>query len=132
MDKNDCQWLYERETAVALFLLFLLINVTGKIYLPTSVNEIAIAYSFLLFGIAVSPYLSFNNLIANLGLCSFGIYLIHPIVKSAVEIIIIMVLPQATKSVSIFSILIYSITSFLLSWLLISLMQRNKLVSQYI
>ena len=92
----------------------------------------AIAYSFLLFGMAVSPYISFNNLIANLGLCSFGIYLIHPIVKSAVEIIIIVVLPQATISVSIFSILIYSVTSFLISWSLICLMQKNKMVSQYV
>lgn len=132
LDKNDCKWLYERETAVALFLLFLLIDITGKIYLPASVNEIAIAYSFLLFGMAVSPYISFNNLIANLGLCSFGIYLIHPIVKSAIEIIIIMVLPQATKSVSIFSMSIYSVSSFLISWSLIYLMQKNKLVSQYI
>lgn len=132
LEQNDCKWLYERETAVTIFLLFLLINVMGKRYLPASVNEIATAYCFLLFGMVVSPYISLNNLIANLGLCSFGIYLIHPVIKSAVEIILTIVLPQATKSVSIFSILIYSVTSFLLSWSLISWMQKNKMVSQYI
>ena len=132
LEQNNCQWLYERETVVAIFLLFLLIDITGTSYLPASVNEIAIAYSFLLFGIAVSPYISHNNLITNLGLCSFGIYLIHPVIKSAIEIILVVVLPQATQSVSIFSMLLYSITSFLLSWSLIGLMQKNKMVSQYI
>ncbi|MEN9869038.1 MAG: hypothetical protein RLZZ171_21, partial [Cyanobacteriota bacterium] len=81
---------------------------------------------------AVSQYISNSNLITNLGLCSFGIYLIHPLVKSVVEILLAKSLPQVSQSVSIISMLIYAISSFVLSWLAIALMQKNKLIAQYI
>lgn len=125
------KWLYEQETIVAIFLLFLLIDVVGGEYLPGALKEIIIAYSFLLFGIAISQYISENSLIGNLGLCSFGIYLIHPLVKSVLEIILSKLVPQISQTVSIDSILIYSIFSFLISWFCISLMHKNKFISQY-
>ena len=131
-EKNEYKWLYEKETVAAIFMFFILINIVGAEYLPGALNEIIIAYSLLLFGIATSQYISQANIISNLGLCSFGIYLIHPFIKSAVEIVLIKLLPQVTLKVSILSILIYSIFSFLISWVLISLMQKNKLISQYI
>lgn len=132
LKQSDSKWLYEKETTVAMFLLFLLFNLTGTRYVPASLSEIAIAYSFLMFGITISSHIYNNDLIANLGLCSFGIYLIHPFVKSAVEVLLVMVLPQITQSVSVFSILFYSVPSFLISWLTIYLMQRNKIVARYI
>jgi hypothetical protein len=58
--------------------------------------------------------------------------LIHPLVKSIVEILLAKTLPQVTQSVSITSMLIYAISSFLFSWLAIALMQKNKLIAQYI
>lgn len=131
-EKNEQKWLYKKETVAAILMFFILVNIAGSEYLPAALNEIVIAYSFLLFGIATSQYISQVNIISNLGLCSFGIYLIHPFVKSAVEIALTIVLPQVTQSVSISSILVYSISSFLLSWIVISLIQKNKLISQYI
>lgn len=125
------KWLYEKETIVAIFILFLLINIAGGSYLPGAVKEIIIAYSFLLFGIAISQYIPDHSLISNVGLCSFGIYLIHPIVKSILEIILTKLVPQISQAVSINSILIYSIFSFLISWFCISLMHKNKFISQY-
>ena len=131
-EKNGYRWLYEKETVAAILMFFILVDIASSKYLPGALSEILIAYSLLVFGIATSQYISQGNIISNLGLCSFGIYLIHPFVKSAVEIALVIVLPQATQSVSISSILIYSTSSFLLSWIVISLIQKNRFISQYI
>ena len=131
-ENNESKWLYEKETVAALLMFFILVDIAGSEYLPGALSEIVIAYSLLVFGIATSQYISQGNIISNLGLCSFGIYLIHPFVKSAVEIALAVVLPQATQSISIASILIYSTSSFLFSWIVILLIQKNKFISQYI
>ncbi|MEY2832895.1 MAG: hypothetical protein RLZZ574_2154, partial [Cyanobacteriota bacterium] len=130
--RKDMQWLYRPANVTAIFLFFLLVDILGAKYLPDALSELLIAYSLLLFGIAISQYISNSNLITNLGLCSFGIYLVHPLVKSVVEILLAKTLPQITQSVSIISMLIYAISSFVLSWLAIALMQKNKLIAQYI
>lgn len=132
LDGDSFRCLNKKENVAAIFLSFLLANITGAKFLPGALNEILIAYSFLLFGITVSRHLPNSNIIQSLGLCSFGIYLIHPFVKSAVEIFLTKFLPETTQSVSVFSMLIYTISSFLLSWVSISVMQKNKLVAQYI
>ena len=126
------RWIYKKATITAIFLFFILLNIIGSQYLPTAIRELGIAYSLLLLGITISKHLPDNNLINNLGLCSFGIYLIHPFVKSSVEIVVIKLLPAMTQSVSILSMLIYSVSSFLISWLIISIMRKDKLISQYI
>lgn len=132
LEKNEYRWLYAKETVVAILMFFILIDISGADYLPGALSEIIIAYSLLLFGITASQYISQKNIIGNLGLCSFGIYLIHPFVKSAVEIVLIWLIPQATQSVSILSILIYSISSFIFSWMIVSFIQKNKFISQYV
>lgn len=130
--RSNSRWLYQKQTILLIFLLFILVDTIGKNYLPDAVSEITIAYSLLLLGISSSKYLTDNDLITSLGLCSFGIYLIHPFIKSLVEIPLVTLLPQLTQSVSIISILLYSISTFLISWLVVSLMLKNKLLSQYI
>lgn len=130
--KNNYKWLYKNSTTLLLFLIFLLVNIWVKKIIPSAASEIVIAYSLLLFGISISKHLKDDRLIKNLGICSFGIYLIHPFIKSVVEIILIKVLPQVTQSVSIISILVYSISSFIFSWIFISFMIKNKSFSQYI
>lgn len=130
--RKDTQWLDRPANVTAIFGFFLLVDILGAKYLPNAVSELLIAYSLLLFGIAVSKHISNSSLITNLGLCSFGIYLIHPLVKSIVEILLTKTIPQVTQSVSITSMLIYSSSSFLLSWLAISLIQKNKLIAKYI
>ena len=89
LEQNKFKWLYYKETITAILLVFILFNLIGYRYLPTAICELSIAYSLLLFGITISRYLPESSSIDNLGLCSFGIYLIHPFVKSAVEIILI-------------------------------------------
>ena len=131
LEQNELIWVYKKETTTAIFLVFILLNFIGNKYLPTAICELSIAYSLLLFGITVSQHIPDSSLIDNLGLCSFGIYLIHPFVKSAVEIVALKFLPQLSQSVSILSILFYSIFSFSVSWLIISIMQKDKIISQY-
>ncbi|MEM8677341.1 MAG: acyltransferase [Cyanobacteria bacterium P01_G01_bin.67] len=123
--------LCEKETIVAIFLIFLLINFVGSQYLPVALSEIVIAYSFLLFGITISQHIYQSDLITNLGIYSFGIYLIHPFAKSAIEIVLIKLVPQMTQSVSITSMLIYAVFSFLISWLCIAVLHLNKIIAQY-
>lgn len=132
LNKNDYRWLYKKEMIAAIFLFFVLINIVAKKYLPLALTEVLVAYSLLLFSITISQQITSNNFISNLGLCSFGIYLVHPLIKSIVELVLVILLPQATQSVSILSILIYSISSFFLSWMFILLAQRNKFISLYV
>lgn len=130
--KYDYKWLYRQSIIILIFFGFLYVNISGNNFISEAVSEIAIAFSLLLLGIAISYYLKKNTLINNLGLCSFGIYLIHPFVKSVVEIIIVQLIPQLTQSVSIMSMLGYSISTFLISWLLVAILLKNKTFSQYI
>ncbi|MEL6495656.1 MAG: acyltransferase family protein, partial [Cyanobacteria bacterium J06623_7] len=129
---NVERWLDRRRTIVALFLVCILANAFAEQYLPRAISEIIIAYSLLLFGIGISRYLPNSSLITQIGACSFGIYLIHPFIKSAVDIALTKLVPQITQQVSIFSILTYSLISFLASWTVVALMKKNKLISKYI
>lgn len=126
------KWINHNSTQIILLLIFLLFNIGGDALAPTVIREIIVAYSLLLFGISISQHLRNNQLINNLGLYSFGIYLIHPFVKSIVEIILVNILPQVTQSVSIISISVYAISSFVLSWSLISFISKHKLLARYI
>ncbi len=130
--KINCHWLYQKQVALLLLVIFLVVNIIGKNFLPHAITEIVIAYSLLLFGISISQISQDNRLIINLGLCSFGIYLIHPFIKSVMEIFLVKLLPEITQSVSITSMLIYSISSFLASWMTIAFLLKNKIFSQYI
>jgi peptidoglycan/LPS O-acetylase OafA/YrhL len=129
---NELRWVYKKETVTLIFLVFVLLNLIGYRYLPAAICEISIAYCLLVFSVTISRYLPNSNLFTSLGLCSFGIYLIHPFVKSAIEIVLITLLPEITQTVSITSMLIYSSSSFLISWALISTINKNKTISQYI
>lgn len=132
LKRNIGRWLYSRSIVLVLLVVCVLANAFGEQYLPLALSEIIIAYSLLLLGISISKYLPESKVIANLGACSFGIYLLHPFIKSAVDIFLVRFVPQVTQSVSIASMLTYSLISFFASWMAIALMQRNKLIAQYI
>lgn len=132
LKQNIGRWFYSKTTVAILLVLCILANAFGEQVLPRALSELIIAYSLLLFGIAISKYLPASNLVASLGNCSFGIYLIHPVIKRAVDILLVKFVPQVTQSISISSMLTYAIVSFLASWLVIYVMRRNKVVAQYI
>ncbi len=132
LKQSTCKWLYKKSFIAILLIMFVSINSAGGKYSLNALTEIIIAYSLLLLGIAISQYIPDIVFITNLGLCSFGIYLIHPFVKSAVEIILIKLVPQVNQSISIVSILTYSILTFITSWISIYLLRKNKLILQYL
>lgn len=120
---------------IVLAILVLGSNVLGKILFPEALQEVLLAYGLLLFSISISSYLK-NNVIgalaANIGACSFGIYLIHPFTMNIVKSLIGKVLPGLTNSVSIPLMLTLSIPCFLISWLVVAYFHRHKPIAQYL
>jgi Acyltransferase family len=82
-------------------LLFLIINAFGNQMLPIAVYEIARGYTALIFAIALSATLTENALIKSLGLCSFGIYLMHLIWMETSKTILGKIFPSLLTEVSI-------------------------------
>jgi peptidoglycan/LPS O-acetylase OafA/YrhL len=102
-----------------------------KVFLPSALNEVILAYSLLLIGIGLGDRLNNNKLIKSLGLCSFGIYLIHPLPMNVVKILIARITPHLTTQVTIFSILVFSVSSFFLSWWAVSILIKNQWLARY-
>jgi peptidoglycan/LPS O-acetylase OafA/YrhL len=119
----------------AVFLLFLSIfvyvNLFKKTFILTELSNIVIAFSLLLVGICLSSHLKESRIIKNLGNCSFGIYLIHPILKKITSVILTFAVPQLTSQITVVSMLCLSIPSFLTSWLVVSLLMKNKHLAKY-
>lgn len=119
-------------SSILLFLTtFLLTNIFREEFVIGELSQLIIAFSLLLFGICLSPHLTENNIIKSIGNCSFGIYLIHPILKRIITIIANFILPQLTVKVTVVSMLYFSISTFLLSWLVVLLLMQNKQMSKY-
>lgn len=121
-----------KKILLLLFIIFIAINTIGQDYFSEAIVEIGLAFSLLLMGIAVSCYIKESRLIYNLGFSSFGIYLIHPFIIGILEIVFQATVPQVFSRISVLSILIYSISSFLISWILVNFVFRNKLLSKFI
>ena len=118
-------WISHNNVKFSLLSSFTMATVFGRLFLPVTLRDILVAYSLLLLGIAVSHYLKESNiLVGNLGMCAFGIYLIHPVLMNFVKLCIgrFGLLNQITVT----SILIISITTFLLSWLTVNLILKHK------
>lgn len=115
-------------------IAFVLSDSVG-IFLPGVLQEVLLAYTLLLFSISLSNYLSVKkiaNLAASAGACSFGIYLIHPFVMNIVKPVVGRILPGVTAYITIFSMLMLSIPCFLVSWLVVIYLSRNKLTANYL
>ena len=115
-----------------LFLsIFIYVNTFREIFILPQLSNIIIAFSLLFVGICLSNYLQESKIIKSLGNCSFGIYLIHPIIKKITGIILTFTASQITSQITVISMLCLSIPSFLISWLVINLLMNNKHLAQY-
>jgi peptidoglycan/LPS O-acetylase OafA/YrhL len=115
-----------------LFLsIFIYVNTFREIFILPELSNIIIAFSLLFIGICLSNYLQESKIIKSLGNCSFGIYLIHPIIKKITGIILTFAAPQITSQITVTSMLCLSMPSFLMSWLVINLLMNNKHLAQY-
>ncbi|QIR37802.1 acyltransferase [Tolypothrix sp. PCC 7910] len=124
---------FSQLTAATLALLiFIIINFFGDLFLPSGFREVLLGYSLLAFGIALSHHLSNNRFIRNLGLCSFGIYLFHPLAINFIEILIKRTQPHILEQVTILSQMIFSLPSFFISWLAVHLLMKNRTIAKYL
>ena len=126
------RWLYYPSTSLLFLLGFITVNATRSEVTLDLLFKAAIAYLLLLFGLSISPKIEANLLISRLGACSFGIYLIHPLVKTIADLIVPRLAPQMTQSVSIASIFCYCLPTFLISWLMVHLLKQHKQLSSYV
>lgn len=132
---NEVGSLLTKAKPVGLILLFLLCNTLGRLFLPGALSELLIAYTLLLFCFSLSTFFkrsSIENLVSSVGICSFGIYLIHPFFMNAVKVLTNRVTPEFLTSVSIYSMAFISISSFFLSWIGVYFLIKNKFVSKYL
>lgn len=115
-----------------LFVVFAGVNIFRDNFPFNELSTVTVAFSLLLFGILSSSFIRNNNFIISLGNCSFGIYLIHPILKRIITTVLTFTFPQLAYQVTITSIMCFSVSTFLLSWLLISILMQKKQLSRYI
>jgi peptidoglycan/LPS O-acetylase OafA/YrhL len=122
----------ERFTTIVLcMIIFSLFSASIFIGIPDTLKNIGQAYSLFLLSMALSGYIKQTWIFESVGNCSFGIYLMHPFAMMAVRKILTKILPNLFNRVSILSMLTISIGTFLISWIAISLMKKNRLIAKY-
>jgi peptidoglycan/LPS O-acetylase OafA/YrhL len=99
---------------------------------PKSLRELGIAYTSLMFALILSKSLKENRIIENVGLCTFGIYLIHHLILEISYMVIGKIYPQAVAEVSALNLLIFSIISFFISWAVTAQLKEKRFFSQLI
>jgi peptidoglycan/LPS O-acetylase OafA/YrhL len=122
-------------SVLGLALLFLIFNFFGNLFLPTALQETILAYTLLLLSISLSGQFKTDvaaKLTASVGICSFGVYLIHPFIMNFTKPIIGKILPDFVDSISIFSMLCFSVPTFLISWFIVAYLTRNKTIAKYL
>lgn len=124
--------IFKRRSALLLFFaIFILVNTFRSRFILSELSPVVIAFSLLLFGICLSSHLNESSIIKSLGNCSFGIYLIHPILKRITTIIMTVTIPKLASQVTVISMLCFSISTFLISWLVVLLLMKNKRFAKY-
>jgi peptidoglycan/LPS O-acetylase OafA/YrhL len=111
-------------------LVFLAVNIFGFWVLPDAVEEIARGYSALLAAIAISNLLKENALIKNIGLCSFGIYLIHIFFVEILQSVLVRLYPGYSSNASTVFLLLATAFVFLVSWGATNLLLKYKRLAQ--
>jgi peptidoglycan/LPS O-acetylase OafA/YrhL len=114
---------------------FLFCNIFGLLFLSKSLQELFLAFTLILFSIAVSNSFRLNsvaNFATSLGACSFGIYLIHPFIMNLLKFLLGTIFPRMMSLISIPSIISLSITSFFVSWLVVAYLHKNEIMKKYL
>lgn len=120
-----------RASTISLLAIFFITTIFGRLFLPVTLRDLIVAYSLLLFGISISQYIDENNqIVSNLGVCAFGIYLIHPISMNFTKLFFSRF--GITEQVTVISMLIISMMTFLISWIAVSLMLKHKWSAKYL
>lgn len=107
-------------------LIFLSLSVAGQDILPQVLYAVLRATFLLLFSIQASSYLTASPLIQSLGVCSFGIYLMHYLVIQVLQVLLGKFRPELVTHVSIASQFLFASLSFGVSWLITDRLIRQK------
>ncbi len=120
--------------SILVFLLstFLIDSSSGL----RSFQKVTIAFSLLIASILFSKNIqainraSLEYIAVSLGKCTLGIYLIHPVFIRTVRLVLSFLSPNTLQSVSVFSVLLISSVSFLVSWLVVYALSGNKFANR--
>lgn len=120
---------YNSKYTIIFLAAFLVLNAFSIPLLSQAVHEVARGYSALLLAIALSTHIKANAIIASLGNCSFGIYLMHLLI---VEVFSSLAqrMNLFTAQISVLTLLAITTLSFLVSWLMTSLLMKQKPVAK--
>jgi peptidoglycan/LPS O-acetylase OafA/YrhL len=119
-----------RLIAVISLGIFLFISFLGSDNLPQSIYEIARAVCLLIFAIYISHDLPSSPIIKSVGLCSFGIYLMHYMVIQVLRVPIGKLYPDLINYVSVPTQLMFALLGFGISWLATTLLMKRKQFSK--
>jgi peptidoglycan/LPS O-acetylase OafA/YrhL len=117
---------------VILVISFIALNITPNVFISASVHELAVAFTGLLSAISISKYLRSYPWIESLGICSFGIYLIHVSIIRVEWSLMQKIFPKLSSEITIFNILLLSISSFLIAWSIAYFILKKKRVSNFL
>lgn len=128
------KWFFKYVTKhpIIWVLIFIVFNLLGSLVVSPGVEEVVRGYTALIAAIAISSVLKENPLLKNIGLCSFGIYLIHIFFTEIFQSIAVRLFPNYVNSPSTSFLLAASILVFLASWATTALLRRNKLLSRIV
>ncbi|HYW21503.1 MAG TPA: acyltransferase [Nodularia sp. (in: cyanobacteria)] len=114
-----------------LILLFLCIILFGRILSPVFITEPIFGCMLLIVALnfSISPSSSFmKNILLNLSEASFGIYLIHHLIVNFSQLLIYKIYPNFLDQISIFSLLVFSVSGFLISWLVVNTLNPKNMM----
>lgn len=111
-------------------LVFLAVNIFGPWVLPNAIEEIARGYTALIAAIAISSVLKETALVKNIGLCSFGIYLIHIFFVEVFQSVVARLYPGYNSNASTAILLLAAALVFLVSWGTINFLLKHKRLAQ--
>lgn len=116
--------------SIVWVLVFPAVNIFGLWVLPDAVEEIARGYTALIAAIALSSMLKENALIKNIGLCSFGIYLIHIFFVEVLQSVLVRLYPNYSSNASTAILLLAAALVFLVSWGTTIFLLKHKRLAQ--
>lgn len=130
------KYFFKKKFLIIFLLIFLIADTLGLLglrVLPRPFKNFILAYSFFFIGVSISDFFDNKNyLIQSLGKCSFGIYLVHPIVMNLCKPFLQTIYPGIFDNVTIISMLTIAILSFIGSWLVVFLISRRNWCAKYI
>jgi peptidoglycan/LPS O-acetylase OafA/YrhL len=113
-------------------LVFVGFNIIGALITPQGIYDVARGYTALFAAIAISSKIKHPTLIKSLGLCSFGIYLIHLLFVEIFQSAFVRLHPNYIYDVNTFVLLLSSGVVLVVSWGITSFLLKQKRISKFI